>query len=166
MSTLDQVRGGLQGAWGHVTDGWNNLRHLASNALTRFSPVRRGDVESVSDQIALSGSRWGLLTTEVQETDSDVIVRLEAPGMDAEDFDISVIDDFLLVRGEKRVESTREKGNFHIMECAYGRFERAIPLPTRVDDSKASARYKRGVLTLTLPKTAGSQRKQIKVQPR
>ena len=110
MSTLDQVRGGLQGAWGHVTDGWHNLRHLASSALTRFSPVRRGDVESVSDQIALSGSRWGLLTTEVQETDSDVIVRLEAPGMDAEDFDISVIDDFLLVRGEKRVESTREKG--------------------------------------------------------
>ena len=167
MRTIEVVRNGAHQAWESVLDGWHHLRDLAAHALTRFTPTRRenkeGEVETVADQIALAGARWGLLTTEVQETDDEILVRLEAPGMDAEDFDIDVADNRLVVRGEKHVESDRKRGDFHIMECAYGRFQRAIPLPTTVDESRAEAVYKRGVLRITLPKAEGSKRRRIKV---
>lgn len=167
MRSIEVVRNGAQHAWDSVRDGWHHLRDLATHALTRFTPQRHGkggEVETVADQIALASARWGLLTTEVQETDEAVIVRLEAPGMEADDFDIDVVDNRLVVRGEKQVESDRQRGDFHIMECAYGRFQRAIPLPTAVDESKAEAVYKRGVLRVTLPKVNGNQRRRIKVK--
>ena len=165
MTTFIQLRRGLNNAWDTVVDGWQHLRDLASHAITRFTPDSR-EVETASDQIALSGSRWGLLTTEVQETDDDVEVRLEAPGMEIDDFDITISDHYLIVRGEKRVEEDRKQGGFHIMECAYGRFERAIPLPTSVQEDKARARYKRGVLRIELPKLESSKRRHIKVVAR
>ncbi len=167
MSTLEQVRQGFRSLLDQVSEGWSHLRDLAGNALTHFTPARRtGEVETVADQIAQASPRWGLLTTEVQETDDEVIVRLEAPGMESEDFDLSVTDGYLVVRGEKRVEDSRKEGSFYIMECAYGQFERAIPLPAAVDESRARARYRRGVLTVTLPRQQGARRRRIKVQAR
>ncbi len=164
MRTIEVVRNGAHQAWESVLDGWHHLRDLAAHALTRFTPHRReGEVETVAEQIELAGARWGLLTTEVQETDDEILVRLEAPGMEAEDFDIDVADNRLIVRGEKRVEETRKKGDFHIMECAYGRFQRVIPLPTGVDESRAEATYRRGVLRITLPKAPGHERRRIRV---
>lgn len=163
--TFIQLRQGLNNAWDSLMDGWQHLRDLAGHAITRFTPDRKA-VESPADQIALSGSRWGLLTTEVQETDNEIEVRLEAPGMEIEDFDITVNDRYLIVRGEKHVEADRKEGGFHIMECAYGRFERAIPLPGDVQEDKARARYKRGVLRISLPKQESAKRRHIKVVAR
>jgi HSP20 family protein len=71
--------------------------------------------------------------------------------MEADDFDIQVVDDYLVVRGEKQWQRDDKKGRYHISECAYGRFERAIPLPKAVNDSQAKAKYRRGILTVTLP---------------
>ena len=167
MRTFEVVSSGAHQAWDTVLDGWHHLRDLATHAITHFTPHRRDkdstEVETVADQIALSGARWGLLTTEVQETDDEILVRLEAPGMEADDFDIDVADNRLIVRGEKHVEKSRKQGDFHIMECAYGRFQRAIPLPATVDESRAEARYQRGVLSIALPKREGNQRRHIKV---
>ena len=111
----------------------------------------------------LQASRWALLAAEVYEADDAVQVRLEIPGMAGDDFDISVIDNYLVVRGEKQMSSERRQGRFHVMECAYGRFERAIELPARIDDSGARARYRNGVLTVTLPKNKASIRRKITV---
>jgi len=71
--------------------------------------------------------------------------------MEADEFDIQVVDNYLVVRGEKQWQRDDKKGRYHLTECAYGRFERAIPLPKGVDDTQARARYRRGVLTVTLP---------------
>jgi len=84
---------------------------------------------------------------------SDVIqISLQVPGMTGDDFDSSVIDNNLVVHGDKHLNSERQQGRFHVMECACGRFERAIELPTLFDDSQARARYRNGILTVTLPK--------------
>jgi len=84
--------------------------------------------------------------------------------MNADDFDISVHDDVLVVRGEKKYRREQTKGHYHLLECAYGHFERALPLPAIVDESQADATYERGVLTIRLQKKQGSLRKRIQVK--
>lgn len=164
MSSLQQLRRGLHRTMHGLAEGWQHLRERATHALTRFSPTRQhGEVETVADQAMLEGSRWGLLAADVEEQPDSVVVRLEAPGMEAEDFDISVDDNYLVVRGEKRARREQNQGRYHILECAYGSFERALQLPARVEESGARARYKRGVLTITLPKHAHAQRRRINI---
>jgi HSP20 family protein len=100
---------------------------------------------------------------DVTETDKEVKVCAEIPGVDAKDIDVSVEDGTLTIKGEKKYEQEeREKGHYR-MECSYGSFERAIPLPTEVDESKAKAEFKKGVLRLTLPKRPGAQPRRKKI---
>ena len=88
---------------------------------------------------------------DVTETDKEVKVCAEIPGADAKDIDVSVEDGTLTIKGEKKYEQEeKEKGQYR-MERSYGSFERSIPLPTEVDESKAKAEFKKGVLRLTLP---------------
>ncbi len=153
MSTLEQLSHGLNRMWDNLSEGWQHLRERSAQALTRFNPVRR-EVETPSDQLMLNGARWGFLTAEVQETTNEVIVRMEAAGLEADDFDLSVVDDCLVIRGDKQARREHNNGRYSLLECAYGRFERAIPLPASVDEARTQARYRRGVLSVTLPKRA------------
>ena len=93
-----------------------------------------------------------------------VVVRLEAPGMEGADFDIEVVENYLVIRGQKNIERERTDGRYHILECAYGSFERALPLPEDVVADKAKASYKRGVLRVELPKSAAARHRRIDVQ--
>ncbi len=99
------------------------------------------------------------------QTDKEVKVCAEIPGVDAKDIDVSVEDGTLTIRGEKKYErEENDKGQYR-MERSYGSFERAIRLPTEVDESKAKSEFKKDVLRLTLPKRPGalSRRKKIPV---
>ena len=164
MSTLEQVRRSLGRTWESLAEGWQNLRERAGQALTRFRPLgSRGDLDTWEDQVIRHSADWGLLATEVQEDDHALTVRLEVPGMESENFDIDVVDNHLVVRGEKRVQQEQRQGRYHVMECAYGAFERAIPLPVEVDGNNASASYRRGVLTVKLPKVELARTRRIPV---
>lgn len=164
MSTLTQFRNSLGKTWENLTEGWHKLREGAEHAMTRFRPLgKQPDLETWEDQIIRHSADWGLLTAEVQEDQDTIRVRLEVPGMDKDNFDIDVIDDYLVVRGEKRVEKDRHEGRFHVMECAYGSFERAVPLPVAVDGNAAEAHYRRGVLSISLPKQQRAGRRRIPV---
>lgn len=167
MSSLEQLRQGLHQAWDQMTEGWRQLRDRAGQALTRFSPrPQHGNgLQTAAEQANLRGSRWGLLAAEVEEQPDQILVRLEAPGMEADDFDIHVADDYLVVRGEKQALREQTEGRYYIMECAYGAFERALQLPAPVDESRARARYRRGVLTITLPKLPGARGRRIEIRP-
>ena len=100
---------------------------------------------------------------DVTETDKEVKVCAEIPGVDAKDIDVSVEDGTLTIRGEKKYErEENEKGQYR-MERSYGSFERVIALPTEVDESKAKAEFKKGVLRLTLPKRPGAQSRRKKI---
>lgn len=164
MATFDQLRRGVTRALDTVAEGWQHLVERAGHALTWFRPTGRGELDTVEDQIVRRASRWGLLAAEVEEQADEVVVRLEAPGMEADDFDLAVIDDYLVVRGEKRAAREERRGEFHVMECAYGEFERAVPLPVPVEEGKAKARYRKGVLTVRLPKSAAGRRRRIDVE--
>lgn len=165
MSTLEHFRQGLHHFRDGLSEGWQQLRERASQAMTRFKPIAAHDgVETAEEQLIARAARWGLLAAEVEERDRDIVVRLEVPGMEAGDFVLSVQENYLLVRGEKHARREQQDGRYHILECAYGHFERAIPLPSGVDEDAARASYKKGVLTVSLPKLASSQRRRIEIQ--
>ncbi|HHI94662.1 MAG TPA: Hsp20/alpha crystallin family protein [Gammaproteobacteria bacterium] len=152
MSTLSQLRQGAAQVLGNIEDGWNNLWSRAKHAVTRFTPGKQQREQAANtSEWPAAAPGWSVLSAEVKDSGDDIIVRVEVPGMEADDFDIQVVDDYLIVRGEKQWQRDDKKGRYHITECAYGQFERAIPLPKGVDDAHAKAVYRRGVLTVTLP---------------
>ncbi|MCG6870025.1 MAG: Hsp20/alpha crystallin family protein [Gammaproteobacteria bacterium] len=169
MSTLHQLREGLNEAWDSLVDGWQRLYRHAAGAITRFYPGReKGGTESPEErrEIAERSTGWGVLAAEVFDDDDNIVVRLEAPGMEKTDIDLQVRDGYLVISGEKQIQRERTQGRYHVTECAYGRFERAIPLPEEVASDKASASYRNGVLRVELPKTKSGRRHGIKVEVR
>ncbi len=102
---------------------------------------------------------------EVSETDDEIRVRAELPGMDEKDIEVAIEGGMLTIRGERKREKETRKRNYHVSEISYGSYSRTIPLPSEIDKEKVKARFKRGVLTLTLPKTerAKADRMQIPV---
>jgi HSP20 family protein len=177
MSTLQQIRHDITRAWDHVRDGWERLYDQAAGAVTRFThkgarPTRehggrgldlRGGLRVPAWGSTLPSGGWGVLAAEVSDDEDKIVVRLEAPGMAKDDFELQVTDGYLVVRGEKRVEREECKGRYHVTECAYGHFERAIPLPDEVESDKAKASYKKGVLRVEMPKDKARRRQPIKV---
>jgi HSP20 family protein len=98
---------------------------------------------------------------DVTETDKEIKVSADIPGVEPKDIDVSVEDGMLTIKGEKKYErEEKEKGQYRI-ERSYGSFERAIELPAEVDESKAE--FKKGVLRLTLPKRPGAQSRRKKI---
>jgi HSP20 family protein len=164
MSNLQQVREGLTKAWDTITIGWRELRERAGDALTRFNPRGGRDASPPEQASSVRGARWGLLAAEVTDADDMVEVAIEAPGLEPGDFEIEVHDDVLVVRGEKKMSREETRGHYYVTERAYGRFERAIKLPAPVDDITAKARYRHGVLTVSLPKIAGRRGRRISVE--
>jgi len=102
---------------------------------------------------------------DVTETDKEIKVSADIPGVEPKDIDVSVEDGMLTIKGEKKYERQEKEKRQYRMERSYGSFERAIELPAEVDESKAKAEFKKGVLRLALPKRLGapSRRKKIPV---
>lgn len=96
-------------------------------------------------------------STDVAETDDSVEVAVELPGMAEDDIEILLSGDAMTIRGEKKVAREEKRKGVYMSERSYGSFYRTIPLPPGVDTDKAQARFKRGVLTVTLPKSAEAQ---------
>jgi len=100
---------------------------------------------------------------DVSETDREVRISAELPGMEEKDVDLTVTGNFLTIKGEKNEEKEEEKGEFWHSERSYGFFERTVELPEAVDMDKIEAKFKKGVLRITAPKKpeAVSSRKKI-----
>jgi HSP20 family protein len=115
--------------------------------------------------------RWfGNFSASVFQPRIDVVddgeairITAELPGMDKQDLEVLVEDEFLVLRGEKKLESKNEEKGCYRVERSFGSFQRVLPLPDGVDVARADAKFDKGVLTLRLPKTptgkAGSARK-------
>jgi HSP20 family protein len=139
----------------NVADGWRHLTRSASGAITRFRAAEHANLPAASevdDEAYLPGRGWAMLGGDVFEDENRLVVRLEVPGMDKQAFDISVRDDALVVSGEKQLERERTEGRWRVMQCAYGSFQRVVPLPVPVLADQAQASYKNGVLRVELPK--------------
>jgi HSP20 family protein len=153
-----------------VPFGSDSGRAVQSAAV--YGPLHR-EIDRLFDDLArgaLTGFQQGhdrlVPSMDVIENDNEIVVTAEMPGLQRKDIDISIDDDVLTIRGEKKVEEKQkdEKKNFHVTERAYGVFYRAIQLPSGVDPSKVEATMENGVLKITIPKPARSQARKIEVQ--
>lgn len=99
----------------------------------------------------------------VREEDNQVVVSAELPGMEDKDIEVTVRKDTVRISGEKKEETEAKEEDFYHVESSYGRFDRLIDLPTEVDEDKAQAEFKNGVLRIRMPRTAESKTKTKKV---
>jgi HSP20 family protein len=152
------------------TWGKKNLPIRKETSSNEFSPIfsLQQDMNSMFDDFfrtfetgmlsPFSQTQVGLFQpqVEVKETSKDVQVSVELPGLEDKDIDLSISDDYLTIKGEKREEKEENNSSYYRMERMYGSFQRRVPFPCAVDRDKAEATFKRGVLTVVLPKTADS----------
>jgi HSP20 family protein len=141
--------------------------------LVRWSPWR--DLVSVQDEMnrlfdglmrrrdAGAPGEW-MPAVDISETDEEFVVSADTPGMKAEDIKISVANNVLTLRGEKKNVREDKEENFHRIERAYGSFERTFSLPSGVDSQNIRAKYKDGVLEVRLPKSREAKPQEIKVE--
>ncbi|MEA5594042.1 Hsp20/alpha crystallin family protein [Rivularia sp. UHCC 0363] len=102
-------------------------------------------------------------SAEMEETAEEIKLKLEIPGMEAKDLNVDVTENSVSISGERKSETKTEEKGMVRSEFHYGRFERKIPLPAHVQNDKAQAEYKNGVLTLNLPKLEGEKHKAVKI---
>jgi len=101
---------------------------------------------------------------DLAESESEVRVTAELPGMDEKDIDISLSDNTLTISGEKKAEHEEKNGNFYRTERSFGSCTRTVDLPAEVNEDKVEASFKRGVLTITLPKSEKAKKTTNKIQ--
>jgi len=107
--------------------------------------------------------KWQPLV-DISETDTDVIVKAELPGIDAKEVDVSITGDRLTIKGEKLQEKEEKEENRYRSERYYGAYERVIDLPAGIEEDKTIATFDKGILTITLPKVEKVKKKQIKIK--
>jgi HSP20 family protein len=113
----------------------------------------------------LAEFKWGELpvlgdwapSMDISETKDSLVVKVEVPGMDQKDIEISLQENLLTIKGEKRQEKEEKDERYHRVERSYGAFTRSVRLPVGVDGSKVAATFKNGLLTVTLPKTPAAK---------
>ncbi|HEY1804293.1 MAG TPA: Hsp20/alpha crystallin family protein [Terracidiphilus sp.] len=142
-------------------------------AITRWDPFR--EVMALQNRLNsafrdFNETGEGALTTasfvpavDVYEDEKKVVLKLEVPGIEEKDLDVSVENHTLTVKGERKFEKEEKEENFHRIERRYGSFYRAFTLPSTVDSENVEASYTAGVLKLELTKKPEAQPKQIKV---
>jgi HSP20 family protein len=146
-------------------------------AIVRWSPVR--DVFGLRDEMnrMLEELRWPLngpygsegqsvwqAPLDVEETTDGFTVRAELPGMKLEDIKISLVENQLVIRAEKRREVEKKETTYHRVERAYGQFERTLTLPSAVRSDKIEAMYRDGVLEVSIPKAEEAKSREIPVK--
>lgn len=168
----EQIKQGADQAWESLSDGWREISTRASGALTRFWPTTAQSEENSPDvspeeSLPKKGPRmtgWALLAADVFESADTVTVRIEAPGMQREDFNVALNGEVLSVWGEKRIDREVSKGQWRVVQSAYGNFRRDVVLPVAVKADKTKASYRDGVLRIELPKSEEALPRRIAVQ--
>ena len=143
-----------------------------------FRPARRlwdvfdlrSDIDRMFDELfdfslsTVPFRRGNYPAIDMTETDNEIILKAELPGIDPKDIDINVTPDRVEIRGEVKDEREQKDTGCCIMERYHGTFERVIGLPTEVNQDGVKANYKDGILEITLPKTEPSKPKAKKVE--
>ncbi|HVB28475.1 MAG TPA: Hsp20/alpha crystallin family protein [Terriglobia bacterium] len=108
-------------------------------------------------------SRAWMPPVDIYETDDNLVLKAELPGINPNDVEVRVEDNTLYLKGERKVEKEAKEENLHRVERSYGAFSRTFALPGSIDADKVEAKYKDGVLTLTMPKREEAKPKTIKI---
>jgi HSP20 family protein len=148
---------------------------------TALSPYRRGvnlfdsfrnEMEDLFDKFFSDEGANGQAVKawaprmDVEETDKEILVKADLPGVDPKDVDIQIVDNVLTVRGGKEEKKEEKKKNYHRTERFVGQFYRSIALPAGTDADKVSASCANGTVTISIPKRPEAQPKKIAVTPK
>lgn len=143
------------------------------NSITHWGPLQ--NLSTLQEQVnRLFESKFqgrgddSALTTwapavDIYETENELVLRADLPGINEKDLDVRVENNMLTVRGERKFEQQVKEDNYLRIERTYGSFSRSFGLPNSVNTEAIKAEYKNGVLTVELPKRAESKPKQVKV---
>jgi HSP20 family protein len=124
-----------------------------------------GGLPTFPSMFGPSGTRgFGLTPSlDVKETDKDIVVEAELPGLEDKDISLTMQNGVLTIKGEKRLDHDEQREDYHVMERRYGSFQRSLQVPDTVDEDKVDARFENGVLTITLPKRPEAAKEQRKI---
>lgn len=111
-----------------------------------------------------SDNAEGQLTIDVYQTENDIVIKSTIAGVKPEDLDVSINNDMVTVKGERKNEEVVEGSNYYYQECYWGSFSRSVLLPVDVIPEKADASLKNGILTIRLPKADTTKTKKIQVR--
>lgn len=142
--TKHKVHGGISELHSQV----NHLFDSFMKGIGRFSGIQKMEFSPDFDII---------------ETKGAYEAKAELSGMDEKDVDVTISNNTLTISGEKKEESSSNKGNYHISERKFGRFERSFTLPDSIDNSKIKAIVKKGILSIHMPKKAGAKARTKKI---
>jgi len=147
---------------------WNPARELATWPSDLFGIQREmnkmfdGVFRGTGDE-DYSFSSW-TPAVDITEHDDEYLVKVELPGVNKDEVKLTLENNILTIRGEKKQEKETKKENYHRVERSYGSFQRSFTLPAAVKSDKIDASYKDGILTVSLPKAEEAKPKQIEVK--
>ena len=142
--------------WSEMNSLQRQFNRLFDDALTSCGPALTANWEGFDNLAKVPAA-------ELTEKDDALHLKLEVPGMEAKDLDIQVMADRVAIAGERKSETKTEEDGRTRSEFRYGKFQRVIPLPVRIQNNLVTADYKDGILNLTLPKSEEEKNKVVKV---
>jgi HSP20 family protein len=140
-------------------DPFRDLRALQEEVNRLFS----GNMARAFDGEGIARGSWSP-NVDIYENKDQIVLEAELPGMNREDFDVSVENNIITLRGERHFEKKDETDNYHRVERAYGSFTRSFTLPNTVSPEGAIADYRNGVLRVTLPKREETKARRIEIK--
>ncbi len=135
--------------------GISGLKRELDRLFDRFMEFKPDEWPSLGEWVP---------SIDLTETKDNLVVKVEVPGMDPKDIQISLVENLLTIKGEKKQEKEEKDERHHRVERSHGAFTRSVRLPVGVDGSKVSATFKNGLLTVTLPKTPAAKGTSIAIK--
>ena len=134
--------------------------------VEKEKPQPKENRTEVENKIEKKGwfEQEGQLVVDVYETENEVVIQSAIAGVEPEDLDISIEKDMVSIRGERKETMEKNKKNYFYKECYWGRFSKEIILPAEVDNSRADAKMKNGIITIRLPKIERERKRKIFVK--
>jgi len=140
-------------------DPFRDLRSLQEEVNRLFT----GNMARTFDEEGIARGAWSP-SVDIYENKDQIVLEAELPGMKREDFDVSVENNVITLRGERHFEKKEESDNYHRVERAYGSFTRSFTLPNTVTAEGATADYANGVLRVSLPKREETKARRIEIK--
>jgi HSP20 family protein len=128
------------------------------------SPQRPSQREEIPVSSVQQEDGEGQLTIDVYQTDNDVVIKSTIAGVKPEDLDVSINNDMITIRGERRQDEQVPEENYYYQECYWGGFSRSVILPVDILPDKVEASMKNGILTVRMPKADNTRTKKIQVR--
>jgi HSP20 family protein len=136
-------------------------REIVTHSTTPSHFSREDREESRSNDLE---NNEGQLTIDVYQTDNDIVIKSTIAGVKPEDLDVSINNDMLTIRGERKSDEQVTEENYYYQECYWGSFSRSVILPIDVVADKIEASMKNGILTVRMPKADSNKSKKIQVR--